>query len=137
MTITKKGYELATKLSPGFGYTDSIAETCSRICRAAATLHRLNEDDCNGHPCQSSPFVDSTTANKLQARWEARVERETAKVAKRLETLVYSLPEVDWFGHWALVAESDPRGCSLIVAPAGSELRGDSWGDEHGLCVPR
>jgi hypothetical protein len=31
MTITKKGYELAAKLSPGIGYTDSIAETCPRI----------------------------------------------------------------------------------------------------------
>jgi hypothetical protein len=136
--ITRKGYELAAKLAPAIGYTNGIAETCSLICRSAVTLHRLNEESCNGHPAMSNPnTTDWARAAKLQERWETRVDAQTETVTKHLEALVWSLPEVDDFGHWTLRAEEDPRGCSLVVAPNGSDLRGDSWGDSNGFCIPR
>lgn len=136
-SITKKGYELAAKLAPALGYTNMITETCSLICRSAVTLHRLNEESCNGHPCQQSPYIDSATASKLQDRWDARIDRETDRVTLHLEALVWSLPEVDDLGHFGFSAETDPRGCSLIIAPEGSGIRGDSWGDSNGICIPR
>jgi hypothetical protein len=138
MTTTKKGLELARKLAPAIGYTNAIDETCSKICRAAATLHRLNEEACNGHPLQGSASNDPAfwqRVDKLQAKWEERVERETERILKRLDSLVRDLPETD-FGPFVLDAESDPRGCSVIIAPEGAEVRRDSWGDSNGVCIP-
>lgn len=136
MTTTKKGDELASKLNPAIGTTTAIRETCARICRNAATLHRLNEDACNGHPAQDGRSgLAWATVDKLQAKWEARVDRDTERTLARLESLVADLPHTD-VGPFKLDAESDPRGCSVIIAPEGAGIRGDSWGDRNGVCVP-
>jgi hypothetical protein len=133
---TKKGLELARKLAPAIGYTNQIDETCSKLCRAATTLHRLNEEDCNGHPLQGTYTGNNwALVDKLQAKWEERVERQTARVLERMAWLVDFLPQPD-NGKWKLVPESDPRGCSVIVAPEGVEVRRDSWGESNGVCIP-
>jgi len=141
MTTTHKGDELAGKLLPYIGMTTDIRETCARICRHAATLHRLNEDECNGHPYQDGRSgLPWDQVDKLQARWEARVERGQERALKHLEHLVAMLPapsDPETGLHdapWKLDAETDPRGCSVIVGP--EFIRGDSWGDRNGICVP-
>lgn len=135
---TYKGRTLARKLAPAIGYTSGIDETCSKICRAAATLHRLNEEACNGHPLQSANSSDPAfwaRVDRLQEKWEERVDRQTEQVLRRLDSLVRDLPETD-MGPWKLVPEEDPRGCSVIVAPEGVEVRSDSWGERNGVCIP-
>ena len=131
---TKKGYELAAKLAPAIGYTDAVVDLCSAIARNAATLHRLNEEGCNGHPANADGRLPIATVQRLQARWEERVDRQTEATLKRLDSLVRDLPETD-AGPWRLKAEEDPRGCSVILAPADGIIHGDSWGG-NGVCIP-
>lgn len=136
MTTTKKGLELARKLAPAIGYTSAIDETCSRICRAAATLQRLAEDACNGHPAQDGRSgLPWETVDKLQTRWDKRVERETERWERLFDSYVRDLPETDQ-GPFKADPVSDPRGCSLIIVPEGCGIHGDSWGDRNGVCVP-
>ena len=132
---TTKGRELALKLAPAIGNTNAIQVTCSRICRAAATLHRLNEEACNGHPANADGQLPIETVTRLQSVWEARVESQTARTLYRLEGLVGSLPHIG-VGPWTLKAEEDPRGCSAIVAPGDDIVRGDSWGDRNAVTIP-
>lgn len=136
MTTTRKGDELAWKLVDAIGATYGIRETCARICRAATSLHRINEDECNGHPANSDPFMPIERVTKLQERWEARCERDSARYLRLLDSAVRDLPETD-LGPWKLVAEEDPRGCSVIVAPEGVKVAADSWGEHNGVCIPR
>lgn len=131
---TKKGYELAAKLAPAIGYTTAISETCSAICRVAARLHRLNEDACNG-PGDYVNSIPYPRAGEIYAEWEAKTDRDTERALKRLRYLVETLPETD-SGPFTLEAESDPRGCSVIVAPEGIDVRRDSWGNVNGVCIP-
>lgn len=130
-TTTRKGDELALKLAPVIGTTRDIRATCALLCRHAATLHRLAEDDCNGHPANGNPTIPAATVSKLQAQWEARVERGQDAARRRMHELVGRLPD-----RWRLEAESDPRGCSVIVYCGDDEFRGDSWGDSRGVCIP-
>ena len=152
MTTTKKGYALAAKLSPAIGYTEQIAETCSRICRTAATLHRLNEETCNGpwwmdnsdqnigrlYRDQGDSETFRAARNRHSERmtqWESDLDAKHDSALRRLDSLVRDLPETD-AGPWKLDAETDPRGCSVIIAPADGIVSGDSWGDRNGVCVP-
>ncbi len=131
MTTTKKGYELAELLAPAIGYTHAISETCSLICRAAATLHRLNEEECNGHPAQAMAHAQSdwTRIDKLQEKWDERIELESARVTKRLDSLVRDLPipsdtNGGLGGSWKLALHGDPRGCAVeIIAPDDVPVR--------------
>lgn len=151
MATTKKGMELARKLAPAIGYTSAIDETCSRICRTAATLHRLNEEECNGpgwmnysdqnigrlYRAEGDSEAFRAARDKHSARmekWQTDLESQHDRVLNRLDSLVRDLPDTD-AGPWKLDAESDPRGCSVIISP-DSEFRGDSWGDRNGVCVP-
>jgi hypothetical protein len=138
MSTTKKGDELAGKLLPYIGMTEGIRETCAKICRHAATLHRLNEDECNGHPAQDGRSgLSWETIDKLQAKWEQRVEAGQERAERLLEGLVRDLPDGEVDGvrfAWKLQAETDPRGCTVILGSL--DVHGDSWGDRNGICVP-
>ncbi len=143
MATTYNGDALAGKLNPAIGTTREIRETCARICRAAATLHRLNEEACNGHPAQSGTSgLAWERVDQLQAAWDVRVEAQTEQVIRRLESLVADLPHTD-LGPFKLQAEEDPRGCSLIIVPDGCGISGDSFlrletrsGERNGVCIP-
>lgn len=123
MTVSRKGLELAVKL----GTRD--AHTCSLICRQATTLHRLAEEECNGHPACASPLLPMDTVRKLQAQWEARVEKQTKRAEGRVLVLALGLPMVKdvKFG-------GDPRGPSVLLVCKDPSLH-DSWGHD-GVYVP-
>jgi hypothetical protein len=130
--------ELSRKLAPAIGYTSAIDVTCSRICRAAATLQRLAEEECNGHPAQG--YAHSTPeawarVERLQTKWEERIERETEQVTRRFHSLVADLPHTDC-GPFKGEPVGDPRGCSLLIVPEDCGISGDSWGDRNGVCIP-
>jgi hypothetical protein len=147
---TRKGEELAAKLASAIGYTEAISATCARICRHAATLHRLNEEDCNGPYWMDASdraigalYRAEGASERHQAavkahskrleRWSADLEHRIHATLKHLDSAVRDLPDTDE-GPWKLDAESDPRGCSVIIHPS-PEVRGDSWG-QNGWCIP-
>ena len=129
--ITNKGRELGRKIDRacyGDACQDLVDQTCSLIARHAVTLHRLYEDECNGHPQVGNPHLPIETVNKMQARWEERTERETARLEKRIRELAKGLPNVN-----CVVFNGDPRGAPVrLVTKDGS---GDSIADPRGWCV--
>ena len=135
MTGTTKGRELALMLAPAIGTNPAIRATCSKICRHAATLHRLNEEACNGHPANADGRLPIETVTRLQDRWEERVDRETERTEKRLAALVLELP---WTtaGPWIFETQRDPRGRATIAAPADGIISGNSWGNRNAVCIP-
>lgn len=137
--ITNKGRELGRKLhnvsldAYNMGlladrYNPDDCARCSLIARHAVTLHRLYEDECNGHPSMGDPHCPIERAQKLQAKWEARTERETARLEKRIKELANGLPNIA-----GVEFNGDPRGAPVrLITQDGS---GDSWADPRGWCV--
>src|SRR5690242_17663087 len=67
---TTKGMKLAIALNR---IDPQSLELCSKICRAATSYARIQEDVCNGHPAQSwlREVISIERLGKLQADWEA------------------------------------------------------------------
>ena len=61
-----------------------VAQVARKIMRHGATLKRLAEESCNGHPIQGGPSVDIATINRLQDKWDARIERQEARAEKNI-----------------------------------------------------
>lgn len=144
---TTKGRELSDKLEfailregrtweDGYADVERMREDCSLICRHAQTHFRVAEDVCNGHPVMASPHVPIETANKLQADWEARCERQDAQAEKRIAELVAALPGQPGV-ITGVVFGGDPRGCTVkITLDERYHQHYDSWGRD-GVCVPQ
>lgn len=105
---SKRGDLLATKLqfAKAIEGTYEQRSTCARLARIERKLQKLAEDGCNGHPAQSSPHMPIETLNKLQARWDARVERETAIAEATADKLAKML-------GGTTIHQGDPRGAVL------------------------
>lgn len=112
---TKKGRELASLLNPSMGTTHEILETCSLICRHAATIARLAEKDCN----------EGLTPAEL---------RRDERAMQTIRALVMDLPHV--FGERIRVEfQGDPRGPTVkLIIPDG---RGESWFGDSYINVPQ
>ena len=103
-----------------------VAQVAGRIMRHAATYCRLAEESCNGHPAQGSPTMPAAQLGKLQEKWDARIEREEARIEKLLTAAASELGLVADFG-------GDPRGYTVkLMLPSG---RSNSFGGE-GYGVP-
>src|SRR4249919_1848710 len=106
--ITKNGDKLANKLAPAIGWTNDIAETCSLICRHAATHARLAEVECN----------------REMTLWETE---QVEMIQRRMTDLVASLPETD-DGPFTVYFQGDPRGATVkIEAPDPWKYLYDGW----------
>lgn len=122
MTVTKKGYELATRLQPISPSTQikDLALTCSRISKLAATMHRIAEVNC-------SVQMSSVESDKLD-RQDTQCEKN---VARHCETLSKELG-VTVTPHF----NGDPRGPSVkLKLPEAWQHLYDCAGKE-GVCVP-
>jgi hypothetical protein len=68
-------------------------------------------------------------------RWGHLLAEKQERAERRFLRQVEDLPHTD-VGPFKGQPIGDPRGCSLIIAPEGSGIHGDSWGDRNGVCVP-
>lgn len=106
-----------------------VADAARKLLRHAATHGRLSVESCNGHPAQSSPFMDATTVGKLQDKWDARIERETARVERLITAICTPLGIVPDF-------TGDPRGYTVkLHLPSGSH--NTMGGRESGYGIPQ
>ncbi len=124
MTTTKKGYELAKKLPTVTQLTHDefleVVVACSKICRLAATLHRIGERQC-------SEEMSETETKRVDAQ-EAQCERN---VEKHLE-LISRLTGVTTGAFF----NGDPRGPAVkLTLPVPFQHSYDCFGRE-GICVP-
>lgn len=128
-TITHKGDALSQRIYRNSGFASvNTMERLSLIARHAVTLHRLYEDECNGHPAMGNPHIPIDRAGELQNQWDARVQRETKRLEKRIAQLARGLPNIT-----TVEFNGDPRGAPVkLVTKDGS---GDSWDDPRGWCV--
>ena len=110
---TKNGLELAIKLK----LTDpQSVETCGKICRAARSYARIQEDMCNGHPIQGTN-APIEQVRKAQARWDARCDQENDRLEKLIRSHAAKLP-----GVAAVRFQGDPRGCTVkLLRPQDSQ----------------
>src|SRR5947208_16483730 len=99
-TRTMKGYQLAEALNPSIGTTRAITEVCSRLCRLAATYHRMQERAGNGH-------------QDWQGNWDEmaakRDEEKESRIEEQIKKLCLQLPLVDGKAIEPMF-EGDPRG---------------------------
>ena len=147
---THKGDVLADKLNPYIGTTHEIRVTCALICRYSAKLHRLAEEGCNGpwwmdssdrhigdlyrREGDSEAFRVARDKHSVKLdRWQTEIDALQESTEARMRWLVEFLPSYEGT-EWRLQAEDDPRGCSVIIG--NEDVRGDSWGDRNGICVP-
>lgn len=116
MCMTKHGAELAATLTKRNAVEPkTVLETCSLICRHAATIKRLAEAYCNREL--------STDEKERDRMCEARIRE-----------LVKALIEAGCKQVTGVEFQGDPRGATvkLIV----NDHSGDSWGGDDRLCVP-
>ena len=112
MRITSKGRELADLAH--LGDHPLVLNLCSRICAAAVTYERIQEDRCNGHPANSSSTMPNQMLRTLQEGWEKRCERQDEQLSKRITKLALELPAVT-----GVELGGDPRGCTVKLLFAG------------------
>lgn len=115
--ITAKGRELALKIAPAVPVNRITQETCSLICRHAATHHAYSELACN---------------RELTAREAAKVDWLEA----RISALIESLPLTS-AGPFGAFFQGDPRGCTVgLTAPPEWVSLYDGWGRDR-INVPQ
>ena len=128
-SVTNKGRELALEVFKGKKTPEWGALTaCSTICRHAATLHRLAEESCNGHPMQANPYIDARELRKLQDKWDARIDRQEDRTEGLITDAARRIKAVK-----GVKFSGDPRGCVVkLVLKSG---RTNDFAQE-GICVP-
>lgn len=125
--ITEKGRKLANEL--GLSDFGPHAETCSLIMRHATTLQRLAEEECNG-PGDYVDRIPYPEAGRIYDRWQARIEKEQERLARRMRVLVAELPGVE-----SVAVSGDPRG--TVVKLKRTDGKYNTWGGaESGWAVP-
>lgn len=91
-----------------------VVDAARLLLRHATTHGRLAVESCNGHPAQSSGHLDAASVRKLQDKWDARIERDTARCEKRIAAICLPLGIVPDFG-------GDPRGYTVkLNLPSGT-----------------
>jgi len=106
---------------------DEVTRLARLLLRHAKTHGRLAEESCNGHPIQSSPTAAMALVNRLQAKWDARIERQEKQIEHRIAEIAAELGCAADFG-------GDPRGYTVkLQLPSG---RMNTWGQD-GFGVPQ
>lgn len=123
--ITNKGRELAIDLNQGI--TREMLETCSLLCRAAKSYKRILENECNGHPANSNPYLDAKVVSRLQEQFETWNEKRGAQLEAHINKLAGRLP-----GIKLVRFNGDPRACTVQLIMYNGRKTG--WGE--GVCVP-
>lgn len=137
MNPTKNGLELAGKLAPivDGGWTDKLAETCSLICRHAATHARLAVEECNGPEYLNHLKLEPGEFSRRWEAWKVNLEKRQERTAERIRKLVAQLPATDE-GPITARLGGDPRGVTVkLVLPGEYAAKHDDW-DREGICVP-
>ena len=137
MHITSKGRELADHAH--LGDNPVVLNTLSRICRAAVTYERNQEDICNGHPANSSPTLPNETIFRLQEAWEKRTDRQDERLERLISNLAETLPDVT-----GVTFNGDPRGSTVRLLFTGKryDFASRTWiSSDDGfpaveICVP-
>lgn len=113
------------EMFPQLGYDGTVA-LLAKLHRYEATLQRINENDCNGHPRMKTEYRDGKMYRfevEDQA-WAARDAKKEASIQKKVVELLGQLGiKVQFNG--------DPRGGAIrMLLPDGSSngWDGETWG---------
>jgi len=107
-----------------------VVQKAKLLMRWGATLQRLAEESCNGHPAQGMPatMIDAAHLGKLQAAWDRRIEHQEERIQRLAEATCKELGMVPNFG-------GDPRGYVFKVHLCTGAS--NTWGGkEEGYGVP-
>lgn len=130
MTATKEREDFIVAMFKEFPQRrhDDVMQLARLLLRHAKTHGRLSEESCNGHPCQGS-MMPADKINALQERWDARIERETERIEKRIKAICEPFGIVPDFG-------GDPRGYTVKLHLPSK--RYNTWGgEESGYGIPQ
>lgn len=91
------------------GYFEIIA-ALKVLRRAATTLHRLDENSCNGYP---KPVIECRDGKVYQysvcdEAWQARDEKKEERIQAKVEALAKEM-------GWTFERQGDPRGFPFYV----------------------
>ena len=112
------------KESPSF--KGNMENTLDLIHRAETTLHRISENQCNGHPKRKVEWRDGKQFiyDVENVEWRERDEKTEAKLETKIKGIAKELGfKVDFNG--------DPRGSAIrFILPSGKSNNwdGESWG---------
>ena len=108
--------------------TNEARRAAELLLRHATTHGNLAVQECNGHPAQGSN-LPAAEINRLQARWDARIEKRAHQLEKRMLAILRPYGFDVTFG-------GDPRGFTVkLKLPSGAS---NTWGgSEDGYGVPQ
>jgi len=110
---------------PQLGYDGTVA-LLNKLHRYETTLHRINENDCNGHPRMKTEYRDGQMYRfeVEDEKWAARDAKKEASIQKRVIELLDPLDiKVQFNG--------DPRGGAirmLLPDHTSNGWDGETWG---------
>ena len=108
--------------------SNEAAYAARLLLRHSTTHGNLAVQECDGHPAQQSN-LPAVEINRLQARWDARIEKRAHQLEKRMLAILKPYGFDVTFG-------GDPRGFTVkLKLPSGAS---NTWGgSEDGYGVPQ
>jgi hypothetical protein len=110
--------------APGLTWSH-IQTLVDHLHRYETTLHRIAENDCNGHPRMKTEIRDGKrcTFEVEDPEWAARDAKKEARIQKNVRAIAQEL-------GFSVQFNGDPRGGAIrFVLPSGaSNGDGETWG---------
>ena len=91
-------------------FIDNIAIDCRALIRIEKSLHRVGENQCNGHFYYSLPYNLNDSQKATIAKWELALDAKEERLFARAKAIG------DKYGI-AVIQQGDPRGIALQVNP--------------------
>lgn len=112
VSLNKWQYQIAQKITESnpvgfFEFLDAVA----LLRRIAAGLHRIAENDCNGHPKIVIEYREGKKFeyNTENIEWKIRDEKREMRLLKQAEEIATKY-------QWKIETQGDPRGAVLKIA---------------------
>lgn len=112
------------KESPGF--KGNMEEALNQVHRAETTLHRIAENQCNGHPkeiveCRDGRFYKYNVEDEI---WRLKDEKTELRLRVKIQSIADEL-------GFKVTFNGDPRGGAIrFILPSGKSNNwdGETWG---------
>lgn len=104
----------AEKIFNQIEFSEAQFHDLARLHRYATTLHRLDENSCNGWPRPTTEIRDGKMYrfDKEDLAWKARDEKKEETIRQNVETIAKN-------HGWTIEHQSDPRGWPMKLTVNG------------------